>query len=258
MIQNCKACASPMLDTKGLGTQQIEIETNKLFEKSKSARLDHDTASKKNSYQEIIEEFENHNVDILIGTQMISKGLDFDNVALVGVLNADSMLNFPDFRAEERAFSLLSQVAGRSGRKNERGKVIIQSFNPDHKILQQVSTNDYFQMAEEQLYERKNFLYPPYYRMIEITLQHRDRLKVDNASMNLAQSIRVIKDVVVLGPEYPPIARIKNKYNKKILIKLKNDANLSKNKKSLYDIIDKFKQVQAYKSIRLINNVDPY
>jgi primosomal protein N' (replication factor Y) (superfamily II helicase) len=257
MIKNCKNCGSPQLDTKGLGTQQIEIEVNELFDKASTSRLDHDAAKKKNAYQEIIEEFENGDIDILIGTQMISKGLDFDDVSLVGVLNADSILKYPDFRAEERAYQLLSQVSGRSGRKGKRGKVIIQSFDPFHKILQQVSTSSYIEMAEEQLYERRNFYYPPYYRLIEITLQHRDRLKIDNAASNLAESLKVIPNTIVLGPEYPPIARINNKYNKKILLKLNNDNSLVENKKKLKQIINAFSEVAAYKSIRLILNVDP-
>ncbi|MCK5824671.1 MAG: primosomal protein N' [Ichthyobacteriaceae bacterium] len=258
MIRKCQSCGSPKLDTKGLGTEQIEDEVLKLFPGAIVARLDLDTTRKKYAYQDIIMKFENREIDILIGTQMVTKGLDFDNVALVGVLNADSMLNFPDFRAHEKAYQLMSQVAGRSGRKGDRGKVIIQTFNPYHQIIQQVSRNDFSGMVKDQLYDRSSYYYPPYYRLIKITLKHKDKAKLDKAAFNVAESLRGLKGAIVLGPDYPSVARIRNLYNKVILIKTANNKDLGSSKLYVKRVFHSFNEVKEYRSIRVVIDVDPY
>jgi len=172
--------------------------------------MDLDTTRAKNAYSQIITDFEDRNVDVLVGTQMVTKGLDFRNVRLVGIMNADNMLNFPDFRAHERSFQLMLQVAGRAGRTDARGKVLIQTYNPYHKILQQVSTNDFVSMYQEQMNDRYNYKYPPIYRLIKITLKHKEYNRVNDASDWLAKSLRQVFGEYVLGPEFPPIARIRN------------------------------------------------
>ena len=257
MIRQCKSCGSPRLNTKGLGTEQIEKEVEELFPNAVVSRLDLDTTRKKYAYQEIIHKFETKEIDILIGTQMISKGLDFDNVALVGILNADNMLNFPDFRAHEKAYQLMTQVAGRAGRRGERGKVIIQTYNPFHQIVQQVSSNNFNGMAKEQLQERKNYYYPPFYRLIKLTLKHRDRNMVDNVAQHVAESVRNLKGAIVLGPEYPSVARVRNLYNKNILIKIKNDKDIEPSKKYIKEVFNHFHEIKAFRAVRFVIDVDP-
>ena len=257
MIRQCKSCGSPRLNTKGLGTEQIEKEVEELFPDAVVSRLDLDTTRKKYAYQEIIHKFETKEIDILIGTQMISKGLDFDNVALVGILNADNMLNFPDFRAHEKAYQLMTQVAGRAGRRGERGKVIIQTYNPFHQIVQQVSSNNFNGMAKEQLQERKNYYYPPFYRLIKLTLKHRDRNMVDNVAQHVAESVRNLKGAIVLGPEYPSVARVRNLYNKNILIKIKNDKDIEPSKKYIKEVFNHFHEIKAFRAVRFVIDVDP-
>ncbi|HBY68679.1 MAG TPA: primosomal protein N', partial [Flavobacteriaceae bacterium] len=182
MQLSCMACGSETLDTKGFGTEQIETELKALFPKHSIARMDQDTTRGKNAYAKLIDKLENEEIDILVGTQMLAKGLDFRNISLVGVMNADNLLNFPDFRAHERSFQLLQQVSGRAGRTSKRGKVLIQSYNPYHQILQQVSTNDYKSMYEQQLEDRYQYKYPPYYRTIKITCKDRNLQKMQKAA----------------------------------------------------------------------------
>ena len=258
MLQNCQACGSVELDNKGFGTEQIEAEVKELFPKVRVARMDLDTTRGKYSYEKIISKFEEHEVDVLVGTQMVTKGLDFRNVKLVGIMNADNMLNFPDFRAHERSFQLMQQVAGRAGRTEERGKVLIQTYNPFHKILQQVSTNDYEGMFNEQLDERHNYKYPPIYRLIRITLKHRDFNKVNEGSEWLAKSLRQVFKQNVLGPEFPPISRIRNQYHKNILLKIPHGQSLGKTKEAILKIKNSFLSINDFRPIRVILNVDSY
>ena len=192
MPKTCEACGSVELDSKGFGTEQVEQEAKLLFPEHQVARMDLDTTRGKYGYEKIITALEQQEIDILVGTQMLTKGLDFRNVKLVGIMNADNMLNFPDFRAHERSYQLMAQVSGRAGRTKERGKVLIQTYNPYHKILQQVSTNDYVQMFEEQLDERHTYKYPPIYRMIKITLKHKDYQKVNVGADWYARSLRTV------------------------------------------------------------------
>jgi primosomal protein N' (replication factor Y) len=258
MQQKCLACGSTELDTKGLGTQQIEAEVKALFPKARVARMDLDTTRGKHSYDRIITNFEQYEVDILIGTQMVTKGLDFRNVKLVGIMNADNMLNFPDFRAHERSFQLMQQGSGRAGRPKERGKVLIQTFDPFHKILQQVSVNDYNGMFFEQLDERYNYKYPPVFRLVKITLRHRDYNRVENGAEWFAKSLRNVFKQHVLGPEFPPVARIRNQYHKNILVKIPQQQSLGKTKEAILKIKNSFSSIKDFRPIKVILNVDNY
>jgi primosomal protein N' (replication factor Y) len=258
MLQNCQACGSVELDSKGFGTEQVEEETKNLFPEHKVARMDLDTTRGKYGYDKIINAFEQHEVDILVGTQMLTKGLDFRNVKLVGIMNADNMLNFPDFRAHERSFQLMLQVSGRAGRTDKRGKVLIQTYNPYHRILQQVSTNSYFEMFEEQMNDRHIYKYPPIYRLIKITFKHKDYNKVNLAAEWYATSLRQVFKTNVLGPEFPPISRIRNLYHKNILVKIPQQQSLVKTKEAIIKINNSFFSVKDFRAIRVILNVDNY
>ena len=258
MQEQCMACGSHELDSKGFGTEQVEEEVKELFPDAVTARMDLDTTRGKYAYEKIITDFEQQTTDILIGTQMLSKGLDFRNVKLVGIMNADSMLNFPDFRAHERSFQLMLQVAGRAGRTEERGKVLIQTYNPYHTILQQVSTNDYEGMYKDQLNERYQYKYPPIYRLIKITLKHRDFNKVNLASEWMAKSLRQAFGTMILGPEFPPVSRIRNQYHKNILIKIPPKQSLVKTKEAIVKINNSFKSIKDFSPVKVILNVDNY
>jgi primosomal protein N' (replication factor Y) len=256
--QQCQACGSPDVDTKGFGTEQIEEEVKVLFPDHKVARMDLDTTRGKYAYEKLITSFEQREIDILVGTQMLTKGLDFRHIKLVGIMSADSMLNFPDFRAHERSYQLMSQVAGRAGRTDKRGLVLIQTYNPHHQILQQVSTSDYFGMFKEQMDERYNYKYPPIYKLIKITLKHKDYNRVDTGADWLAKSLRQVFTKNVLGPEFPPISRIRNQYHKNVLVKIPNGQSLSKTKEAILKIKNSFHSVKDFRAIKLILNVDSY
>ena len=258
MLQNCLACGSPTLDSKGFGTEQIEEEVKKLFPEYAVGRMDMDTTRGKFGYEKIITSFEQQEIDVLVGTQMVSKGLDFRNVKLVGIMNADNMLNFPDFRAHERSFQMMLQVAGRAGRTKQRGKVIIQTYNPYHKILQQVTTNEYLEMFKEQINERYNYKYPPIYRLIKITLKHKEYNRVNESSDWMAKSLQNVFNENVLGPEFPPIARIRNLYQKNILIKIPPKQSLPKTKEAILKIKNSFLNVKDFRSVKVILNVDNF
>lgn len=254
--ESCQACGSHTLDTKGFGTEQVEQELHTLFPEAKVGRMDLDTTRGKYGYEKIITAFEQQELDILVGTQMLTKGLDFRNVSLVGIMNADSLLNFPDYRAHERSFQLLTQVAGRAGRTKKRGKVIIQSYNPYHQILKQVSTNNYEEMFKDQLYERKQYKYPPLNRIIKITFKHKEYNKLNEAAEWFTKSLRNVFGGNVLGPEYPPVARIRNQYLKHVIIKIDSNQSLVKTKSSIRRVEKSFKSISFYRSVRVIYNVD--
>lgn len=253
---SCTACGSSTLDTKGFGTEQIELELKELYPDYKIGRMDLDTTRGKNGYQKIIGAFEAREIDILVGTQMLSKGLDFENVSLVGILNADTMLNFPDFRAHERSYDMMVQVSGRAGRSKKQGNVAIQTFNPYHQILQQVSTTDYSEMYKEQLQERWQYHYPPYFRLIKITLKHKDYTKVDSGINWLAKALQNVFAENVLGPTAPVVSRVRNQYIKYITIKIPPKQNLAATKKQLNKIKDTFQSVKDFRPIRFIVDVD--
>ena len=258
MQQFCGACGGVEIDSKGFGTEQIQQEIELLFPEAKVARMDLDTTRGKYSYDRIISSFENKEVDILVGTQMVTKGLDFRHVKLVGVLNADQLINFPDFRAHERSFQLLQQVAGRAGRTDTRGKVVVQTYNPYHTILQQVSINDFESMFVEQLEDRRIYKYPPFCRIIKLTIKHKDYNKVNEGSDWLAIRLRHVFKDNVLGPEFPVVSRIRNQYHKNILLKIPQNQSLVKTKSVLQKIKMSFSSTKDYRAARLLINVDNY
>ena len=258
MPNSCGACGSNTLDTKGFGTEQIELELKELFPDFKIGRMDLDTTRGKHGYQKIIGAFEAREIDVLVGTQMLSKGLDFDNVSLVGILNADTMLNFPDFRAHERGYQMMVQVSGRAGRSKKQGNVAIQTYNPFHKILQQVSTTNYTEMYKEQLQERWQYKYPPYFRLIKITLKHRDYNKVDSGVNWLFKALYSSFGENVLGPTAPAVSRIRNQYIKNIVIKIPPKQNLANTKNQITKIRNTFEAVKDFRPIRFIIDVDAY
>lgn len=258
MLKSCQACGNTTLDTKGFGTEQIEEEVKVLFPEKKVARMDLDTTRGKYGFEKIINSFEQREVDILVGTQMLTKGLDFRHVKLVGIMNADNLLNFPDFRAHERSYQLMAQVSGRAGRTDIRGKVLIQTYNPHHNILQQVSTNAYKDMYAEQMNDRYNYKYPPIYRLIKITFKHKDYNRVNLAADWYAKSLRQVFKANVLGPEFPPISRIRNLYNKNILVKIPQKQSLAKTKEAILKIDNSFNAVKDFRSVRVVLNVDNY
>lgn len=258
MMQSCIACGSETLDTKGFGTEQIETELKTLFPDHKIARMDQDTTKGKHSYSKLIEALENEEIDILVGTQMLAKGLDFRNISLVGVMNADNLLNFPDFRAHERSFQLLQQVSGRAGRTQKRGKVLIQTYNPYHQILKQVSVNDYEAMYKEQLEERYNYKYPPFFRTIKIVFKDKNLSRVQKASAWFGQALEIQFKENILGPEPPPIGRIKNKYIINLLIKIPKKQSLEKTKKYIENVQRSFNSIKEFSSVRVNIDVDNY
>ena len=255
---SCIACGSETLDHKGFGTEQIELELKELFPDSRIARMDQDTTKRKHAHAKIIEALELQEIDILVGTQMLAKGLDFRHVSLVGVMNADNLLNFPDFRAHERSFQLLQQVAGRAGRTKKRGKVIIQTYNPYHQILQQVSINSFDEMYKQQMEDRYQFKYPPYYRMIKIVVKERSFQKMDKSSIWLAKALKIKLKENVLGPETPSVGRIRNMFITNILIKIPKDQSLQKTKEYINSIMRNFNSIKEFSSVRVIIDVDNY
>ena len=256
-IGTCPACGSNRLKMLGFGTEKVEDDLSLILPDIKIGRMDLDTTRNKNSHLELIQAFENREIDVLIGTQMIAKGLDFDHVGLVGILDADLMLNKTDFRAFERAFQLMTQVAGRSGRRNKRGKVIIQTGNPDHWVIQKVMQHDYDAFALNEIVERRNYHYPPFYKLIRFTLKHRDRDLVDAGALHFSKLLKEQFHERVLGPESPVIARIQNFYLKEIVLKIEHEAPQKKVKERLHELTDQFFSVPHFKPIRLITDVDP-
>ncbi len=253
----CPTCHQP-LKIVGFGTEKIEDDLQEWFPKAKIARLDYDATKAKNSYQQIISDFEQQKTDILIGTQMVTKGLDFDNVALVGILNADNMLNYPDFRAFERAFQLLMQVSGRAGRKKQQGLVMIQTQNPDNEIFKHVIDADYKTLYEQLLAERKQFFYPPWSRMMKISLQHKDDKVLDAATKEFMQILKSHVALKVSGPEYALIPRVKNVFRKEIIIKMPLNKDLPLHKQQIATAISEFKSMSGHSNISFIIDIDMY
>ncbi len=256
-IGTCPACGSNRLKMLGFGTEKIEDDLSLLMPEVRVARMDYDSTRSKNSYQQLISDFESRAVDVLIGTQMIAKGLDFDHVGLVGILDADLMLNKTDFRAFEHAFQLMSQVAGRAGRREKRGKVIIQTGQPDHWVIRKVIEHDYDGFALNEIVERRNFFYPPFYKLIVFTIKHKDQNLVNEAAHAFGQQLKAVFHERVLGPEFPPIARIQNYYLKEIMLKVEQQAPQHKVKERLHELTDQFYSVPRFKPVRLIVDVDP-
>ena len=253
----CPTCRSTNLKMHGFGTERIEDDLKVVFPEANSARLDLDTTRTKNSYQYILEQFQNKETNILVGTQMVTKGLDFDSVKVVGILNADNMLTFPDFRAYERSFQLMEQVSGRAGRKGEKGKVIIQTYQPQHPVILNVMSHDYVRFYEEQMPIRRQFNYPPYSRLVMIRLKDVDNVKLNKATDELAKIFRQVFKENLLGPEYPVVSRVKNQYIKQMLIKINKDLNAAKVKEFISKTIEDFKHDTGFKSVKIQIDVDP-
>ena len=254
----CPQCAAPTLNMQGFGTEKVEEEMQFFFPDASIARLDYDSTRAKNSFQRILSDFETRKINILIGTQMITKGLDFENVGLVGILNADNTLNYPDFRSIERGFQLMMQVSGRAGRKNNEGKVLIQTHNVDNEVFTYLKTNDFHTLFERLIGERRVFSYPPVMRLVRISLKHKELDKVNQSSAVLGNALKNYFGKQVLGPEFPLIIRIKNLYQKDILIKLPNNRELTKNKQLILSEIRRLQANSSYRSVRVSVDVDPY
>lgn len=253
----CPSCGETHLKNFGFGTEKIEEEIKKRFPQARTSRLDLDTTRNKNAHENIINSFAAGKTDILIGTQMVSKGLDFDNVHVVGILDADTMLTRPDFRSFERSFQMMSQVAGRAGRRNKRGYVILQTKHADYPVIRQVVDNDYADMYEEQMEERQTFRYPPYYRLIYVYLKHRDNHIVEQAAQQLGTVLRQIFGERVLGPDKPAIARLQLLYIRKIALKIERNVPTSVVRQRLTQAVDGLKQTTTFNALRVYFDVDP-
>lgn len=253
----CPACKTPGLGTKGFGTEKIEDEIRLIFPEARVSRMDLDTTRSKKAYETLIHDFEEHKVDILIGTQMVTKGLDFERVSIVGILNADNMLNFPDFRAHERAYQLMAQVSGRAGRKHKRGLVVLQTTQPQHQIVAQVLQNNYTAMYASQNAERHQFKYPPYYRLIVVSVRHKDVHVVKQAAYELGNKLKAVFGSRVLGPVDPSVSRIQNLYIKQLILKIEVEASPAKAKELLEHASNEVLVDSRFRSVRISVDVDP-
>jgi primosomal protein N' (replication factor Y) len=253
----CVVCSSPNLDIKGTGTQQIEEQVQQYFPEAAVERMDWDSTRGKRAFEGIIDRFTSGEVKILVGTQMVTKGLDFKNVGLVGVINTDPLLFFPDFRAHERAFQLLTQVAGRAGRSSTRGRVLLQSFSPEHPVLQQVIQNNYEALYTQQISERKTFDYPPFYRLIRISLKARDFQKVEQASQWLANVLNQYLPTPVLGPVDPVVARVRNQYIKQLMIKFPDNTQRKQIKENVSRALKSLEAVGQFRAVKVNVDIDP-
>ena len=254
---HCPNCESRSFMNLGYGTEKIEDDLQNMFPEARIVRMDLDTTRTRTAYERIISDFQNGKTDILIGTQMVSKGLDFDNVSVVGIINADTLLNYPDFRAMERAFQLMSQVAGRAGRRNGQGKVFLQTRMSDAPVIPQIVRNDYMQFYDQQLSERMLFHYPPFYRLVYIYIKHRDVRVLEEFSEIFGKQMREIFDYRVLGPDLPPIARIKQLYIRKIVLKVENSLSQYKVNDVLQNLQQAYCSMPRYRSIVMFYDIDP-
>ena len=245
------------LRNRGFGTEKIEDDIKALFPDARVARMDLDTTRTRTAYERIISDFQQGKTDILIGTQMVSKGLDFDHVSIVGILNADTMLNYPDFRAYERAFQLMAQVAGRAGRKNKRGRVVLQTKSIDHPIIPQVIANDYEAMVGGQLAERQMFHYPPYYRLVYVYLKNRNETLLDLMAQTMAAKLRTVFGNRVLGPDKPPVARVQTLFIRKIVLKIETNAPMARARELLVQVQKEMVAEDRFKSLIVYYDVDP-
>ena len=253
----CPACEGTDLRSRGFGTEKIEDDIKQIFPEARIARMDLDTTRTRAAYERIIADFEQGKTDILIGTQMVSKGLDFDHVNVVGILNADTMLNYPDFRAYERAYQLMAQVAGRAGRRGERGRVVLQTKSIDHSIIPQVINNDYEGMVNVQLAERQLFRYPPYYRLVYVYLKNRNEQLLNLMAHVMGDKLRAIFGERVLGPDKPPVARVQTLFIRKIVVKIEVKANMSRARELLVQVQKEMIAEDRFKSLIVYYDVDP-
>ncbi|MBR1803654.1 MAG: primosomal protein N', partial [Muribaculaceae bacterium] len=254
----CPACQMPGIEIVGYGTERIEDEIDQVFPGEKISRMDLDTTRSKASYDRIIDEFSAHKTNILVGTQMVTKGLDFDAVSIVGILNADTMISFPDFRSHERAFDMMEQVAGRAGRAHKQGQVIVQTSNPDHPVIDFVQRHDYEGFVKHELHDRRQFGYPPFVRIINIYLRHRDDAIVGELAVRYSQLLRQTFGNRVLGPESPMVARVQQMYIRQIVLKMELQASMTKVKQILRTLYEQMLTIDGrMKAVRLHYDVDP-
>lgn len=256
-LKICPACGSVHVMQKGFGTERVEEELKIAFPEVRTARLDLDSTRGKYSMQQIIADFQDRKTDVLIGTQMVAKGLDFNEVTLIGVINVDTLLKYPDFRAYERSYQLLAQVGGRSGRREKEGTVLIQTYDASNRIIRQVVENDYLSMYHEELQDRKQYHYPPFTRLININVKHKDAAKVRDAAKYLALSLRNDLGQRVYGPEQPLIARVRSLYIEQIMIRAEKDLPIGRVKKVIKDAVLKLNTEKDFKSVRVQIDVDP-
>ena len=257
--QICPACGSTHLEYKGFGTEKVEDELAMILPEARMARMDLDTTRSRNSLQTILNNLEEKKIDILVGTQMVAKGLDFSDVTVIGIINADSLLRFPDYRANERSYQMLAQVSGRAGRRGKQGKVVIQTYDPAHRVIKQVIENNYTDLYFTEMEERKSFKYPPFYRIINLDIKHKDPDIVNNQSIYLANELRKQFDHRVIGPESPLVSRIRNYYIKTIMLKFEKDGvSINKAKAIIRDVITQFQTTKLSKGSIVQPDVDPY
>jgi len=258
-VSICPACGSAHIEQKGFGTEKIEDDLQYIFPDAKVARLDLDSTRTKNGFQQILGDFEEKKIDILVGTQMVAKGLDFGAVTVIGIISADGLLNYPDFRAYERSFQLLAQVAGRAGRRDKEGKVVIQTNNTNHRILELVLNNNYEDLYKGEIIERNSFQYPPVYRLIKLDVKHKDAMALSEIALRLANGLKASFGSRVLGPEEPLISRIRNFYIKSIYLKMeRNGISLPKVKSHLKEVLLHFEADKNNKGAFVQIDVDPY
>ncbi|MBQ1581056.1 MAG: primosomal protein N' [Prevotella sp.] len=253
----CPCCGNKELKGRGYGTEKIEDEIMEIFPEARVARMDLDTTRTRNAYERIIRDFSTGRTNVLIGTQMISKGLDFDNVSVVGILDADNMLNYPDFRAYEHAFMMLSQVSGRAGRKGKRGLVILQTKNVNLPVIQQVVSNDFNSFYHDLLEERKGFHYPPFYHLVYVYLKHRHENVVESGAIYMGSLLRQWFGDRVLGPDKPAVARVKSLSIRKLMVKLENGIDLKRVREYLRLCQKQILQDKQYAALQIYFDVDP-
>ena len=254
---HCPNCEERNFINLGYGTEKIEDDLQNLFPEARIERMDLDTTRTRNAYEKIITDFQQGKTDILIGTQMVSKGLDFDNVAVVGIINADTLLNYPDFRATERAFQLMAQVAGRAGRKGGQGKVFLQTKMTDAPVSPLIVSNDYTSFYDQQISERMLFHYPPFYRLVYIYMKHRDVHVLEEFSTIIGKRMREIFDDRILGPDLPPVAKVKQQYIRKIVLKAEGNLSQYKINEVLHNIQVAYCNQPRYRSITMYYDIDP-
>ncbi len=258
LVSNCESCASTHIQIQGFGTEKIEDELQIYFPDAKIGRLDLDVTRTKKGHERIIKQFEERMIDILVGTQMVTKGLDFDNVSIVGIVSADQLINFPDFRSAERAFQMMLQVSGRAGRREKQGKVLIQAMKTNHKVLDYVTMNDYRSMFFNELQERLRFQYPPFNRLVRLSLKHKESSKVNQASFELTNLLKIKLGKKVLGPTVPHVSRVRSYFIRQVLVKIDKKQSLLESKNYILKCIADLKGQKDFKSVIVQTDVDPY
>ncbi|HRY32441.1 MAG TPA: primosomal protein N' [Bacteroidales bacterium] len=258
LVSQCPSCGGSSIRMSGFGTEKVEEELPLFFPSVKIARMDQDSTRSRFSHQKLLHAFESGEIDMLVGTQMVTKGLDFENVSLVGILNADNQFTYPDFRSFERAYQLMTQVGGRSGRRSGRGKVLIQTWSPAHPVIGWILRNDYAGMYQHQTNERAQFRYPPFYRLIQLTLKHKDQKTLLKAARQLGDTLRKPLGMRVIGPEYPLVSRINQYYIQQLLVKIERDGALTQIKSLIAGEMMKLEQEKSFGSLKIQVDVDPY